>query len=175
MQVIAEAKRGKEYKHGRSVLMFLFPRVKLPDMEKGIVVRTVAVEQIIDLRHRLLRQGLPRQSAIFTGDHDAAAIHLAAFDGDALIGCATLHRNRCEGTDAYQLRGMAVESAYQRHGVGRLLIAEAERQAWSVGMMWANCRTPAVPFYEKCGWKIVSDEFVIETAGPHFRMVKQLR
>jgi len=138
-----------------------------------IKVREVNVAAIIDLRHRILRAGLPRSTAIFPGDEDAAAIHLAAFDGDQLLGCATLHR-RADKT--YQLRGMAVDSARQRTGVGQLLLAEAERRAVAnaAPSIWANCRTPAVPFYEKNGWKIVSDEFVIETAGPHFKMIKSL-
>jgi GNAT superfamily N-acetyltransferase len=136
-------------------------------------VRLVTAAEIIDLRHRVLRAGLPRSMAIFPGDEDAAAIHLAAFDGIHLIGCATLHRQE-NGT--YQLRGMAVESDRQRGGVGKLLLAEAERRAVANGAraVWANCRTPAVPFYAKFGWKIVSDEFIIETAGPHFKMVKSL-
>ena len=58
-----------------------------------------------------------------------------------------------------------------------MLLAEAERLAITDGIatIWANCRTPAVPFYEKNGWQIISEEFVIETAGPHFKMMKVIR
>lgn len=141
--------------------------------QESIKIRQVNVAEIIDLRHRILRAGLPRSTAIFPGDEDAAAIHLAAFDGDQLLGCATLHRST---NGAYQLRGMAVDSARQRTGVGQLLLAEAERRALANGAssIWANCRAPAVPFYEKNGWNIISDEFIIETAGPHFKMTKSL-
>jgi N-acetylglutamate synthase-like GNAT family acetyltransferase len=136
-------------------------------------VREVKVAEIINLRHRILRAGLPRSTAVFSGDDDAAAIHLAAFDGDDLIGCVTLHRKE---DGSYQLRGMAVDTQRQRGGVGRMLLIESERRAVAGGArtIWANCRTPAVPFYEKFGWKIVSDEFVIETAEPHFKMAKSL-
>lgn len=138
-----------------------------------IAIRQVEVERIIDLRHRILRAGLPRSAANFPLDQNADAIHLAAFDGAELIGCATVHHNP-DGT--YQLRGMAVDSDRQRGGVGKLLLAEAERLVAARGglSIWANCRTPAAPFYGKFGWKIASEEFVIETAGPHYKMIKSL-
>ena len=143
----------------------------------AIEIRSVPLEQIIDLRHRILRAGLPRLAAYFTGDDQPGVIHLAALLADQTIGCATLHPSVYEGQAAFQLRGMAVEPSHQRHGIGRLLLVEAERLAAEsrIGILWANCRTPAVPFYEKLGWKIVSDEFVIETAGPHFKMIKPMR
>ena len=138
-----------------------------------IQVRAVDLETIVDLRHRILRNGLPRSTAIFTGDNDPESIHLAALAGQTLIGCATLHRKSAK---IYQLRGMAVETAHQRGGIGKALLAEAERLAAANGAesVWANCRTPAVPFYLRNGWLIVSDEFVVETAGPHFKMQKNL-
>jgi GNAT superfamily N-acetyltransferase len=142
-----------------------------------IVIRAVPAAEIIDLRHQVLRQGLPRNTAIFPGDEEPGAIHLAAFSGDTLIGCATLHRNSFDHQAAYQLRGMAVAPSHQRHGIGALLLAEAERRVISQGVntLRANCRTPAVPFYRKHGWQIISAEFIIETAGPHFKMMKIIR
>jgi GNAT superfamily N-acetyltransferase len=146
-------------------------------MPAHIGIVAVDVERIIDLRHRILRDGLPIETARFPGDEHGRAIHLAAIADGQVIGCATLHLNSFQGQPAYQLRGMAVESAWQRSGVGRRLLAEAEHRASLAGieMLWANCRTPAVPFYEKNGWQITGDEFIVETAGPHFRMFKVRR
>jgi GNAT superfamily N-acetyltransferase len=148
-----------------------------PRLTASITIRAVPSAQIIDLRHQVLRQGLPRASAIFPGDDAPGAIHLAAFSGEKIIGCVTLHRNSFDHQAAFQLRGMAVEPSYQRHGIGALLLAEAERRALADGVtaIWANCRTPAVPFYKKNGWQIISAEFIIETAGPHFKMMKVIR
>jgi GNAT superfamily N-acetyltransferase len=144
----------------------------MPD-HPAIKIRPVSVEQIVDLRHRILRSGLPKETAIFMGDNHPGAIHLAAFLSETLIGCATLHR---KSPQSYQLRGMAVEPGHQRAGIGSNLLAEAERLAAEnkADIIWANCRTPAVPFYKKHGWEIISDEFVVETAGPHFRMQKKI-
>ena len=136
-------------------------------------VRRAPLEAIVDLRHRILRAGLPRESAIFGGEDLSDKLHFAAFMEGMVIGCATLHPSVFEFQPAFQLRGMAVDSAHQRLGVGRELIKAAEDCAREVkiAVLWANCRTAAVPFYEKMGWKIISDEFMVESAGPHFRMV----
>jgi GNAT superfamily N-acetyltransferase len=140
-------------------------------------IKRVPVEEIIDLRHAVLRAGLPRESAKFTGDDDPNTVHLAAKDGPKVIGCATVLVNEWKSERACQLRGMAVDPAERRRGVGRLLLADVEGIATEkkVGLLWANVRELAVVFYQKCGWEIASDEFDIPTAGPHFKMVRRLR
>jgi len=136
-----------------------------------IEIRKVPVSQIIDLRHRVLRAGLPRESAHFSGDD--SAVHFAALLEGRAVGCCTLMPSRHEGNAALQLRGMAVEPSLQRSGIGVKLLVEAEIEAKrrKIKTIWANCRTPAVPFYKRAGWQIISEEFQIETAGPHFKMV----
>ncbi len=142
----------------------------------GIRVERVTVEEIIDLRHVVLRAGLARESAKFPGDDDPQAVHLAAKIGTKVIGCASILVNEWNGERACQLRGMAVDPVEQRRGVGRLLLAEIEVIAVEkkVRLLWANVRKVAVAFYQKCGWEIVSAEFEIPTAGPHFKMKKFL-
>jgi GNAT superfamily N-acetyltransferase len=143
---------------------------------ESVQIGAVDVEEIIDLRHAILRAGLARETAYFPGDHDSRTVHLAAKYGKAIVACATVLVNQWEGRPACQLRGMAVDPAYQRRGVGRRLLAEIERVAVenSVGLIWANARAPAAEFYRKHGWEIVSEEFEIPTAGPHFKMVRKL-
>jgi GNAT superfamily N-acetyltransferase len=138
------------------------------------VIYRASVEEIIDLRHGVLRAGLPRESAKFPGDDDSQSVHLAAKVGTKVIGCATVLVNEWNGERACQLRGMAVDPAEQRRGVGRLLLAEVEGIAAEkkVGLLWANVRKIAVAFYQKCGWEIGSEEFEVPTAGPHFKMKK---
>jgi ribosomal protein S18 acetylase RimI-like enzyme len=36
--------------------------------------------------------------------------------------------------------------------------------------LWCNAREPAVGFYRRMGWRVISERFHIETAGPHFKM-----
>ena len=137
----------------------------------------VELDRIIDLRHAVLRQGLPREAAIFDGDRDPAARHYAAFDEEQLVGCATLHPSRSESEPAWQLRGMAVAEQSRSHGIGRRLLEfiDCELADSPVTLLWCNARVPASAFYRKLGWDIVSDVFVIPTAGPHVRMTRQIK
>lgn len=145
-----------------------------PD-SRAIRVEPVPVDRIIDLRHQVLRQGLPREEAIFEGDRKPDALHVGAFDGDRVVGCVTLHVSRWEEQPAWQLRGMAVAPGHQKSGVGRALLAAVDEHVAMNGdqsILWCNARVPAAGFYQKHGWKIVSEVFEIPTAGPHVRMVK---
>jgi GNAT superfamily N-acetyltransferase len=143
---------------------------------RAIRVEPVAVDRIINLRHQVLRQGLPREEAIFEGDRKADALHVGAFDGDRLVGCVTLHASTWEEQPAWQLRGMAVAPGYQKSGIGRALLAAVDEHVALNGnqsILWCNARVPAAQFYQKHGWQIVSEVFEIPTAGPHVRMVKR--
>jgi GNAT superfamily N-acetyltransferase len=141
-----------------------------------IQVAKVDVEEIVDLRYRILRAGLPRDEAHFPGDADATTVHLAAKSNAMVIGCATVLVNEWEGSPACQLRGMAVDLSWQRRGIGDLLLTEVHKVAGATGVqiLWANARVPASGFYRKNGWEIISAQFEIPTAGPHFKMIRRL-
>ena len=141
-----------------------------------IQILRVPVDRVIALRHAVLREGLPREAAVFEGDDDPAAVHLAAVEGDLVVGCATLHASRWEGQPAWQLRGMAVAEGYRNAGIGgRLVQVIVQHVATETPgrMLWANARVPAARFYQKLGWEIVSDVFEIPTAGPHVRIIRR--
>jgi GNAT superfamily N-acetyltransferase len=134
-----------------------------------MVVRRVEVSGLIDLRHRVLLPGEPRATAHFDGDADASTIHFGAFDYDRLVGCVTIMQRPHEARPAWQLRGMAVEDDVQRRGVGSMLIAAVDEVVAShaVRRLWCNARSPAIPFYERHGWVVAGEEFLIPIAGPH--------
>ncbi len=92
-----------------------------------IEITRVDVEQIIDLRHAVLRIGLPRSEAYFPGDAEPTTLHLAAKTQNRVIGCATILLNEWNGHPACQLRGMAVDPAHQRFGLGSKLLADVHQ------------------------------------------------
>jgi GNAT superfamily N-acetyltransferase len=149
-----------------------------------IEIRRVEVEKILDLRHRILRAGLPPESARFDGDEAATTLHWAAFALDAsggpqgpAVGCLSLMLNSFQAEPAWQLRGMAVDQPQQGRGLGRELLRRAEADAAAegrAGLLWCNARVPAAGFYQKHGWAVVSEAFEIPTAGPHVKMSKKL-
>jgi GNAT superfamily N-acetyltransferase len=142
-----------------------------------IVFRRADASEIIDLRHRVLRAGLPRVEAIFPGDEIPTNYHFAAFEastGSPALCCATFHLNSWEDHPAWQLRGMATEPTWAGRGLGRGVMDLAVttiRAASPVKFFWCNARLIAVPFYQKLGWQIASELFEIPTAGPHHQMI----
>jgi len=150
----------------------------------NIEIRRVGVEKILDLRHRILRAGLPRQSACFEGDESKTTLHFAALTADAsgqlagqVVGCLSLMLNSFEAEPAWQLRGMAIDEPHQGRGIGRQLMIWAEKAAAAegkAGWLWCNARLPAAGFYQKQGWTAASEVFEIPTAGPHIKMRKRL-
>ena len=139
-------------------------------------MQQVAIDRIIALRHAELRTGLPLQTARFEGDEEPTTFHFGAFLADGQnIGCASMMLTTYLGSPAYQLRGMATRKDWTGRGVGRALLAMAERtvrEKTPIRQFWCNARTPAVGFYQKQGWTVVSDLFDIPSAGPHYRMAK---
>jgi len=148
--------------------------------ESGILIRPASLDEIIDLRHAILRAGLPRSEAIFDGDDHPTSRHYAAVDPatESVVACATIHLNTWENEPAWQLRGMATDPTVRRTGVGRRLLEflEQDLRAHPAAppQLWCNARTPAIGFYQRMGWSVVSAVFEIPTAGPHVRMVKRL-
>jgi GNAT superfamily N-acetyltransferase len=150
----------------------------------GVHIKRVSVDRIIDLRHRILRVGLPIETARFEGDEDPDTHHLAAFlspEVEIPVGCASFMLNLYNKIPAWQLRGMATEKDYRGQGIGRQILESAkeelvgsEYQYARVEMMWCNARLPAIKFYENNGWKRVSGVFDILTAGPHIKMTKDI-
>ncbi len=73
------------------------------------------------------------------------------------------------------MRQVAVDDGKQGTGLGKKLSLAAEAYAAENGfsVVYCNARKTAAPFYEKLGYKIVSDEFV-EVGIAHFIMEKKL-
>jgi GNAT superfamily N-acetyltransferase len=141
-------------------------------------VRRAAAGEVIDLRHRILRDGLPRDSAVFPGDDHPDAHHVVAILDGRVVGCVTIHPSTWDGAPAWQLRGMATDRALQGTGVGRVMLQLLDQLLLDrpdpVRQLWCNARVPAAGFYERLGWRVVSDPFDIPSAGPHVRMTKSL-
>jgi GNAT superfamily N-acetyltransferase len=149
------------------------------------MIRTISAAETIALRWPVLRPGFPRETAIFDGDDAATTLHFGAFDGDMLLGVASIYLVPCPEkipaqpgvSPAFQLRGMATLPEVRGAGFGRALLDACVAAARENGaaILWCNARTSAADFYAKNGWRIVGAEFDIPTVGPHFRMWIVLR
>jgi predicted GNAT family N-acyltransferase len=103
-------------------------------------------------------------------------VHLGAFDGDRLVGIASLYREDRPGGPAggWRLRGMATEPDARGAGFGAALLAGSVEHAAAAGgsEVWCNARMPAVDFYRRAGFAVVSEEFEIDGIGPHVVMAR---
>ncbi|MBK7497140.1 MAG: GNAT family N-acetyltransferase [Candidatus Omnitrophica bacterium] len=143
---------------------------------EAIIYRTATPEEIYDLRWRVLIAGTQRDSPEFPGDFHPETLHIGAFAGEAIIGCASFIPSEWDGKPAWRLRGMATDPDWRNRGVGRALFRFGEQEALKahVWPFWCDARVSAVEFYLKQGWNLASEEFFVEAVGPHRKMVKSL-
>ena len=67
----------------------------------------------LDLRHRVLRVGRPRETANYPGvDDDPRPSSLEHFSVTRLVGCSTLQFDQ-KGSAKLRIRGMAVDSDFR--------------------------------------------------------------
>lgn len=153
------------------------------------LVRSVPAAATRPLRAQILRPGQPPERLVYPGDDHPQALHAGAFDGDTLVGIATIypepppeeHRGPIPDTAfrdgaAFRLRGMATVPEARGTGAGRLLLERcyAHVREQGAAVLWCNARTPAVGFYERLGMQTVGDEFGIEGIGPHYVMWRRV-
>jgi GNAT superfamily N-acetyltransferase len=143
-------------------------------------VEEVPPEATHDLRWRILRGSRPEATVVFPEDSRPEAFHLAVRHDDTILAVAsfspeaTAHR---PGRNAVRLRGMAVDWAYQHHGLGRLLVTTVidRLRSGGVDVLWCNARDSAIGFYLRLGFELVGEGFVLPESGiPHHVMVRDL-
>src|SRR4051794_19747723 len=144
-----------------------------------VVVRRATVEEIMPLRHAVLRPGYPPEASHYA--EDDVAVHVGAWEEATLVGCATVFADPWVGppvvADAWRLRGMAVDTSRQGSGVGTQVLDEAVSAARAAGapVIWANARTTALGFYLRHGWHVAGEEFLASDTGlPHHPILLDL-
>ncbi len=141
-------------------------------------VRPVALDQIMGLRVRVLRQGTPATHCDYPEDALADVVHLAISRDDRAVATSTWFTKECPerlGVAAVQLKGMAVDQTLQGSGLGSLLVAAGLDLARERGaqLVWARARDSALGFYEALGFDAVGDGFIDEPTGmPHHIVIR---
>jgi len=156
----------------------------------SLVIRRADVAEIRPLRHAVLRPGQPDEDSVYAGDD--TAVHVGAWDGEALVGCATVFADPWSGSPAatggdwqevpaepaaWRLRGMAVDPGRQGDGVGARVLTVVVDVAREAGapLMWANARSAVLGFYLGSGWLVAGPEFITPDTGlPHIPVVLPL-
>lgn len=142
------------------------------------MIKEITITEAFSVRHPVLRPGKPIESCHFEGDDLDSTIHFGYFEAEHLIGIISVFKNDHSffKENQFQIRGMAVLTAYQKKGIGAQLIRYAEQyiQNQKGNVIWLNARIIAVGFYEKLGNQIIGDPFEIPEIGTHYVMFKNI-
>lgn len=124
------------------------------------------------LRYEVLREpwSQPLGSEILN-DEDSA-IHAMIVENDIVLAVARLHEAE-KGIG--QVRCVAVATNQQGKGLGKLLMTYLEDEAKKRGFQQIvlEARENAVPFYEKMGYKITKESYLLFGEIQHYTMLKE--
>jgi GNAT superfamily N-acetyltransferase len=95
------------------------------------VVERATRDEILPVRHSVLRPGLPLETAYYPDDDGPDVFHLAERARGAVIACATFFPEPLDGEPAWRFRGMATLPEYRNRGVGGRLLEPAAAGPWS--------------------------------------------
>jgi GNAT superfamily N-acetyltransferase len=133
--------------------------------------REVPIAQTRALRQAILR---PHEAVDDLGaDEPSDGFAVGAFDGDALIAVGFIAADGEPG--AWRIRGMATEPDARGKGAGTVVLQELLDHAARAGAtrVWCNARVPARSFYERAGFRVVSEVFELAHIGPHVVMERR--
>jgi len=126
------------------------------------------------LRHEVFvgEQGVPAELEL--DEHDDAALHLVALDGDRLVGTCRVVMGSPPDPRAKFGRLVVARDA-RGAGVGSALLAEAERRARADGarQMVLTAQFAAMGLYERAGYTARGDVFM-DAGIEHMTMEKPL-
>ena len=72
--------------------------------------------------------------------------------GEQVLACVALH---ISWEDLAEIKSLAVNEAYQKQGIGELLVAACLKEAGELGITTVFCLTYISRFFEKCGFSLV--------------------
>ncbi len=196
--IMAGARIGT-HRSGGPALTLIMMQLHRSNTANHYLLRRARLEQILPLRTQVLFAMHGPRHAHFMGDDHPLTRHYAAVvtdattveaavaagaddpagpdanEGDSIVACLTLLPAPFEGEPAWQMRGVAVHPQHRSQGLGRALVAFAEREIADrpeFKRIWCNAVASAVLFYEKMGWEVVDEAYLIKGVGSHFKLLR---
>lgn len=148
--------------------------------------RSIAAAETRSLRHRLLWPHKPSPDVcIIDVDEAEHAHHVGAFNakGEHVGVCSLFHQRSDRfpealpvDDDVYRLRVMGTLPEVRGRGAGAAIVRYAAKWSREQGAVWLWCdaREVAFPFYERMGFKFVSEGYHVPEIGPHRMMALKL-
>lgn len=105
-------------------------------------------------------------------EFEDSSLHLVLYEENQPVATARIYEL---ANDTYKVQRVAVLKEHRTSGIGTLLMQEIERKAKTLKAvkLTLGSQNSAIPFYEKLGYEISSDEFM-DAGIPHHSMTKTL-
>ena len=141
--------------------------------EVEITKDKIIIDQIIDLRYNILRKPWNKSKDSVTDDLEIESINAFIQFNEKVIACGRLQNN---GNGIGQIRYMAIDSAYQGQGLGKLIIKKIEEEAKKIGLkvIELQARENAVEFYKASGYTVKEKSFILWDIIQHYLMTKSI-
>ena len=119
-------------------------------------IKNIQASETWNLRHRVMASNRPFDSIKLPKDEEG--LHFGLFDEEKIISVVSLFIEN----DTAQFRKFATEISEQNKGYGSILLKHIieESNKNNVKNLWCNARMTASGFYEKFGFKAVSETWM---------------
>lgn len=133
----------------------------------------ILVEQIINLRYKVLREPWGKSIETATDEKESESINAFVEDKGTIVACGRIQKNN---DTIAQVRYMAVNAKYQGQGLGKRVLKKLEEKAieYKVKKIQLQARENAVNFYKAQGYVIKEKSFVLWDIIQHYLMEKDL-
>ena len=145
-----------------------------------VVLKKVSANDLLSIRSKILRNNASFNYCKYEGDDLDSSFHIGAYLNNKIVGGVTLIKNKStykKLTNCYQLRGMCVLENFQKKGIGRKIIIEAEKHCkiLKIENIWMNARVKAANFYLNLNYIDLGFRYEIKGIGLHYFLYKELQ
>ena len=121
-----------------------------------LTIKNIQASETWDLRHRVMAPNRPFDSIKLPKDEEG--LHFGLFEEEKLISVISLFIEN----DTAQFRKFATEISEQNKGYGSILLNHIIEESVknNVKNLWCNARMSAFGFYEKFGFKAISETWM---------------
>jgi predicted GNAT family N-acyltransferase len=132
------------------------------------------LDKYFSLRYEILRKPWNQPKSSTRDEWENNSIHVLMLDeNDEAIATGRLQLN---SNDEGQIRSMSVRSDSRGKGLGSQIIRYLEQKAKEKNLtqLFLDARINAVKFYEKNGYKVIGDSYLLFGVIKHFKMRKEI-
>lgn len=118
-------------------------------------VEKLSLEEVLPIRQEVLWSDKPLSYCYVDGDETAQ--HFGIKIHGEVVCVASIYRDK----DTARLRKFATKSAFQRQGLGTLVLDFLVEylQSQGITLLWFDARETAIPFYKKKGFTVQGERF----------------